>query len=49
MTDNIFPFYNPGYIAPIFIIITLIANSAIVVVLSRKNMQTPTNAVLLGK
>lgn len=37
-----------GTIAPFFILITLIANSAIVVVLSKKNMQTPTNAVLLG-
>lgn len=38
-----------GMVAPFFILITLIANSAIVVVLSRKNMQTPTNTVLLGK
>lgn len=41
-------FLFKGIIAPFFILITLVANSAIVVVLSKKNMQTPTNTVLLG-
>lgn len=46
---GVYCFLFPGFIAPFFILITLIANSAIVVVLSKKNMQTPTNTVLLGR
>lgn len=42
-------FICKGFIAPFFILITLVANSAIVIVLSKKNMQTPTNAVLMGE
>ena len=37
-----------GYITPFLILITIIANSLIVIVLSRRNMTTPTNSVLLG-
>ena len=37
-----------GYITPFLIIITIIANSLIVIVLSRRAMTTPTNIVLLG-
>lgn len=37
-----------GYITPFLILITIIANSLIVIVLSRRNMSSPTNSVLLG-
>lgn len=37
-----------GYITPFLILITIIANSLIVIVLSRRNMFSPTNSVLLG-
>jgi hypothetical protein len=38
-----------GYITPILLLITMTANSLIVIVLSRRNMATPTNSVLMGK
>ena len=37
-----------GYIMPLLLIITIIFNSAIVIVLSQKHMRTPTNMVLLS-
>ncbi|CAO1419194.1 unnamed protein product [Diamesa tonsa] len=37
-----------GYITPFLILITIIANSLIVIVLSRRNMSSPTNSVLLA-
>lgn len=38
-----------GYFFPLLFIITAVANSLIVVVLSRRNMASPTNSVLMGK
>lgn len=38
-----------GYCTPIFILITLTANSLIVIVLSKRSMASPTNFVLMGK
>lgn len=37
-----------GFITPIFFLITVVANIIIVVVLSRPDMRTPTNQVLLA-
>lgn len=37
-----------GYITPIFFLITVVANILIVLVLSRPDMRTPTNLVLLS-
>lgn len=37
-----------GYITPIFFVITVFANIIIVIVLSRPDMKTPTNQVLLA-
>lgn len=38
-----------GYFTPILLLVTMVANSLIVVVLSRRNMASPTNSVLMGK
>lgn len=38
-----------GYFTPFLLLVTLVANSLIVVVLSRRNMASPTNSVLMGK
>lgn len=38
-----------GYFFPFLLLITIVANSLIVVVLSRRNMASPTNYVLMGK
>lgn len=38
-----------GYFFPLLLLITVVANSLIVVVLSRRNMASPTNLVLMGK
>lgn len=38
-----------GYFTPFLLLVTLIANSLIVVVLSRRNMASPTNSVLMGE
>lgn len=38
-----------GYCTPFLLLITMTANSLIVIVLSRRNMATPTNSVLMGK
>lgn len=45
--DYSIPMY--GYCTPIFILITLTANSLIVIVLSKRSMASPTNFVLMGK
>ena len=45
--EYIVPLY--GYFMPFLLIITVAANSLIVLVLSKKNMATPTNFVLMGK
>lgn len=37
-----------GYVMPFLLIITIIANTLIVVVLSKKHMRTPTNVVLMA-
>ena len=37
-----------GYIMPFLLIITIIANTLIVVVLSKRHMRTPTNVVLMA-
>lgn len=37
-----------GYIVPFLLIITIIANTLIVVVLSKRHMRTPTNVVLMA-
>ncbi|KAL1516907.1 hypothetical protein ABEB36_000740 [Hypothenemus hampei] len=37
-----------GYLMPIFLMITMIANTLIVVVLSKRHMRTPTNVVLMA-
>ena len=36
-----------GYIMPFLLVITIIANTLIVVVLSKRHMRTPTNFVLM--
>lgn len=45
--DYSVPLY--GYCAPVLLLITLTANSLIVIVLSRRNMTSPTNMVLMGE
>lgn len=45
-TDYAIPLY--GYIMPFLLIITIIANTLIVVVLSKRHMRTPTNIVLMA-
>ncbi|XP_066256266.1 sex peptide receptor [Euwallacea similis] len=37
-----------GYLMPILLVITMVANTLIVVVLSRRHMRTPTNVVLMA-
>lgn len=37
-----------GYIVPFLLVITIIANTLIVVVLSKRHMRTPTNVVLMA-
>lgn len=37
-----------GYIMPLLVIVTLVANTLIVLVLSKKHMRTPTNMVLMA-
>lgn len=37
-----------GYIMPFLLIITIVANTLIVVVLSKRHMRTPTNVVLMA-
>lgn len=37
-----------GYIMPIFVVITMVANTLIILVLSKKHMRTPTNTVLMA-
>lgn len=37
-----------GYVMPFMLIITIIANTMIVVVLSKRHMRTPTNVVLMA-
>lgn len=37
-----------GYIVPFLLIVTIIANTLIVVVLSKRHMRTPTNVVLMA-
>ncbi|XP_063227068.1 sex peptide receptor [Bacillus rossius redtenbacheri] len=37
-----------GYIVPFLLVVTIIANTLIVVVLSKRHMRTPTNAVLMA-
>ena len=37
-----------GYIVPVNFIVTMICNSLVIIVLSQKNMRTPTNMVLLA-
>lgn len=36
-----------GYLMPVLLVITMVANTLIVVVLSRRHMRTPTNVVLM--
>lgn len=38
-----------GYCSPFLVLTTVISNTLIVMVLSRRNMQTPTNTVLMGE
>lgn len=38
-----------GYFTPFLLLVTMVANSLIVVVLSRRNMASPTNSVLMGE
>lgn len=45
--DYAMPLY--GYCMPFLLIITIISNSLIVLVLSKKSMATPTNFVLMGR
>lgn len=49
--DSILNYSLPlyGYFTPILLLITITANSLIVVVLSRRNMTSPTNMVLMGE
>lgn len=44
--DYAVPLY--GYVMPFLLIITIIANTLIVVVLSKRHMRTPTNVVLMA-
>ncbi|XP_037932351.1 sex peptide receptor-like [Teleopsis dalmanni] len=44
--DYVEPLY--GYCMPFLLVITVVANSLIVLVLSKKSMATPTNFVLMG-
>lgn len=37
-----------GYAMPLLLLVTIVANTLIVVVLSKKHMRTPTNAVLMA-
>lgn len=37
-----------GYVVPFLLVVTIIANTLIVVVLSKRHMRTPTNAVLMA-
>ncbi|KAJ8964785.1 hypothetical protein NQ314_004640 [Rhamnusium bicolor] len=37
-----------GYIVPFLLVITIVANTLIVVVLSKRHMRTPTNVVLMA-
>ncbi|XP_022202554.1 sex peptide receptor-like [Nilaparvata lugens] len=37
-----------GYVMPLLLLITIVANTLIVVVLSKRHMRTPTNAVLMA-
>lgn len=37
-----------GFITPVFLVITIVANTLIVVVLSKRHMRTSTNAVLMA-
>lgn len=37
-----------GYIMPVILLITLICNTLIIIVLSKKHMRSPTNMVLLA-
>lgn len=37
-----------GYVVPVNFIVTMVCNSLVIVVLSQKNMRTPTNMVLLA-
>ncbi|RZC34456.1 7TM GPCR Srw domain containing protein, partial [Asbolus verrucosus] len=37
-----------GYVMPFLLVITIIANTLIVVVLSKRHMRTPTNVVLMA-
>lgn len=46
IADYSIPLY--GYIAPFFMLITLIANTLIIIVLSKKNMINQTNMILLA-
>lgn len=45
--DYVVPLY--GYCMPFLLIVTVLSNSLIVLILSKKNMSTPTNFVLMGK
>lgn len=45
-TEYAVPMY--GYAMPFLLLITIVANTLIVVVLSKKHMRTPTNAVLMA-
>lgn len=49
--DTILEYSMPlyGYCTPILLLITVTANTMIVLVLSKRNMATPTNCVLMGK
>lgn len=47
-TDLAFSVPLYGYLTPLLVIVTLISNTLIVMVLSKRNMQTPTNLVLMG-
>ncbi|XP_058974980.1 uncharacterized protein LOC131801037 [Musca domestica] len=44
--DYVVPLY--GYCMPFLLIVTVLSNSLIVLILSKKNMSTPTNFVLMG-
>uniref|UniRef100_A0A1I8PMA8 G-protein coupled receptors family 1 profile domain-containing protein n=1 Tax=Stomoxys calcitrans TaxID=35570 RepID=A0A1I8PMA8_STOCA len=44
--EYVLPLY--GYIMPFLLVLTVLSNSLIVLILSKKNMSTPTNFVLMG-
>ncbi|XP_075155532.1 sex peptide receptor-like [Haematobia irritans] len=44
--EYVLPLY--GYIMPFLLVLTVVFNSLIVLILSKKNMSTPTNFVLMG-